>query len=200
MGHHNSSESYRGLTTNSKMKLFVVLIALAAAVAAEPGYFGYGYLHQQNWPSVRGPGFEATCHGCRPAPFVYHHLGKRDAEAEAEAEPAYAHHPYAYGRYLGFYGHPYRFVTPGVAAHPGAATSFVARSPQGLHKREAEAEPAYALHPYGGYFGGYYGHPFYRYPAATSYVARSPQGVRGLYHPAYYYGHPGFYRSYGYYY
>merc|ERR1712060_81777 len=189
MGHHNSSESYRGLTTNSKMKLFVVLIALAAAVAAEPGYFGYGYLHQQNWPSVRGPGFEATCHGCRPAPFVYHHLGKRDAEAEAEAEPAYGYHPYAYGRYLGYYGHPYRFVAPGVAAHPGAATSFVARSPQGARgKREAEAEaeagPGVAAHP-----GG-----------ATSFVARSPRGAHGgYYHPAYYYGHPGFYRyGYGY--
>jgi len=196
------------------MKLFVVLFALAAAVAAEPGYYGYGYLHQQNWPSVRAPGFEATCHGCRPAPLIaYHHLGKRDAEAEAEAEPGYALHPYV-GRFYGYYGHP--FAT-GVAAHP-SGTSYVGRTIHGLGKREAEAEaePAYAVHPYG-YFGGYYGHPFYRYPAATSYVARSPQGVRGKrdaeaepastsfvgrtvfgypggYHPAYYYGgHPAYY-------
>merc|ERR1712168_1176002 len=134
MGHHNSSESCRGLNTNHtlfKMKLFVVLFALAAAVAAEPGYYGYGYLHQQNWPSVRAPGFEATCHGCRPAPLLaYHHLGKRDAEAE----PGYGFYGYPYYRH-GLYA-PFHY-------RPAAAVSYEHRSPQGLRgKRDAEAEPA----------------------------------------------------------
>merc|ERR1712168_375393 len=171
MGHHNSSESCRGLNTNHtlfKMKLFVVLFALAAAVAAEPGYYGYGYLHQQNWPSVRAPGFEATCHGCRPAPLLaYHHLGKRDAEAE----PGYGFYGYPYYRH-GFYG-----LGRGVAAHP-TGTSYVGPTTHGLGKREAEAEPGYGVYGYHPYGYGLYA-PFHYRPAAVSYEHRSPQGLRG---------------------
>merc|ERR1739842_294419 len=58
----------------------------------------------------------------------------------------YGCRPYAYGYGLRPYG-------LGVAGHPGAATSFVARSPQGLGKRSADAEPGYlgylGYHPYG---------------------------------------------------
>ena len=100
---------------------------MVAAVSAEadPWYgYGYGgYLHQQAWPGARGPGFEGTCFGCRVP--THHFVGKRSAEPE----------PY-YGYGLGFYGYPYglRAYGPGIAGHPGAATSFVHRSPQGLGK------------------------------------------------------------------
>lgn len=46
--------------------------------------------------------------------------GKRSAEAH-------------YGHGYGFYGHPYAYG-PGIAGHPGVATSFTYRSPQGLGK------------------------------------------------------------------
>jgi len=154
----------------------IAAACLAAAVSADPLYgYGYGYgLHQQAWPGVRAPGFEGTCYGCRPG----HYLGKRSADAE----PHYGF-PYAYGAY-GLY--PYALSAgplatsagpTGVAGHPGAATSFVARSPQGLRgKRSAEPYYGYAGfygHPYGYYGRGIAGHP----GAATSFVARSPQGL-----------------------
>merc|ERR1712121_148518 len=96
------------------------------------------------------------------------------------------------------------------------ATSYVARSPQGLRgKRSADADAAYALaaYPYAfapavyrpyGYYGltGVAGHP-----TGTSYVARSPQGLKGkrsadaepeadAYYGGYYRGYYG--RGYGY--
>merc|ERR1739841_265000 len=83
-------------------------------------------------------------------------MGIAVASCEAEAEPGYVYgadpahfygaygYPYAYGAYP--YG--YRYGLAGVAAHPGAATSFVARSPQGLGKRSADAEPGYLAYPY----------------------------------------------------
>merc|ERR1719211_692608 len=66
-----------------------------------------------------------------------HRLHKREADAEA----GYLYAPYHYGAYGFPYG--YRYGLTGVAGHPGAATSFVARSPQGLGKRSADAEPGY---------------------------------------------------------
>merc|ERR1712117_970399 len=107
--------------------------------------------------------------------------GKRSADAEAEADPALLYGaygyaaPYAYGAYP--YG--YRYGLAGVAAHPGAATSFVARSPQGLGKRSAEADPALLLGTYG----------------VAPYVTGSTYG----YGPSGYtvaQGHPGFSSSY----
>merc|ERR1711887_22273 len=86
-----------------------------------------------------------------------------DAEADADAYYGYGYYPY------------YRaFHYQGVAGHPGAATSFVPRSPQGLGKRsadaEADADAHYGYYGYGhryGYYGGYrgyYGYPYgYRY-------------------------------------
>merc|ERR1739845_49440 len=75
-----------------------------------------------------------------------HRLHKREAEAEADAGYLYA--PYHYGAY-GYPAYGYRYGLAGVAAHPGAATSFVARSPQGLGKRSADAEPGYLAYGYG---------------------------------------------------
>merc|ERR1712024_186850 len=74
-------------------------------------------------------------------------LGKRSVYA-----PALAYHP------AGGYG--YNKHGPGY--------SYVARSPQGLHKREAEPSygPAIAYHPAG-----------YGYGAGISYTDRSPQGL-----------------------
>merc|ERR1712190_171746 len=165
------------------MKLFVIAaVCLAATVSAEAdadAWYGYGgYLHQQAWPGARGPGFEGTCYGCRVP--THHFIGKR----EAEAEPYYGYGGYGYGHYLGkrsadaepHYGYPYAYhgygyypyalplaplAKAGVAGHPGAATSYVARSPQGLRgKRSAEPYYGYGFYGYGPYrFGGVAGHP-----------------------------------------
>ena len=84
------------------------------------GYYGYptatSYVfNSRDWPSVKGPGFESTCWGCR---------GKRSADADSDAEPGYL--GYGYGGYglstLG-YGLGYRLNT---------GVSYTYRSPQGL--------------------------------------------------------------------
>lgn len=194
-----------------------VCLAAAVSAEPEPfyGYAGYGlapgYLHQQTWPSAAGPLGSSTCYGCRRPDTVvaaHHYLGKRSAEPE----PYYGYygHPYAYGAY-GAYGHAYGLAPhayglalpalkalpapavataagpTGVAGHPGVATSFVARSPQGLRgKRSAEPYYGYAGyygHPYGAYgayrggFYGGYGAGVAGHPTGTSFVARSPQGL-----------------------
>merc|ERR1712001_676733 len=79
-----------------------------------------------------------------------HRLHKREAEADAEADPALFYGAYGYPYAYGYPAYGYRYGLAGVAAHPGAATSFVARSPQGLGKRSAEADPAllYGAYPY----------------------------------------------------
>merc|ERR1739838_276395 len=116
-------------------KLLVVACA-AVAVSAEADAGVYGYAPAllnayPNWPGVSTPYSQSTCFGCRP-------YGKRSADAEAD--PGYLYAPYHYGAY-GYPAYGYRYGLPGVAGHPGAATSFVARSPQGLGKRSADAEP-----------------------------------------------------------
>ena len=146
-----------------KLLVAAAVISVASCEAeADPGYF-YGaypalYNAYPNWPGVTTPYSQSTCYGCRP-------YGKRSADAEAD--PAYFGYaaPYAYG-----YG-------VGVAGHPGAATSFVARSPQGLSargfyygKRSADAEPGYLAYGYG------YA-PLYR-PAYSSYgVSQAHPGL-----------------------
>merc|ERR1712193_16187 len=207
MGTHCSSELPRGHIFKSKsitMKL-ILLTALAAVALAEPeaearyygynpGFYGYnrgysGYGHQLQWPGVRAPGFSSTCFGCR---------GKRSAEADAE--PGYYGYPYgSYGYNYGSYGYPhsfgYRSYGPGIAGHPGAATSFTYRSPQGLRgKRSAEADAEPRYYGYGGSYGynyGSYGYPYGSYgyraygrgiaghPTGTSFTYRSVQGLRG---------------------
>merc|ERR1711862_162767 len=71
--------------------------------------------------------------------------GKRSADAEADPTLLYGAYGYGYPAYGAYpYAYGYRALAA-VAAHPGAATSFVARSPQGLGKRSAEADPALLL-------------------------------------------------------
>merc|ERR1712223_2051845 len=157
--------SHQTKTAIMKFLLLTVFVAVAHATeeAAEeakpeapkavvPVHPYYGLLgHQLQWPGVRLPGFSGTCWGCR---------GKRSAEADAE--PGYYGLPY-YGYPYGFYGYPYyHAVKPlkaGTAVHPGFATSFVERSPQGA-KAKRSAEPGYYGYPY-----GYYGYPYLRYHA-----------------------------------
>merc|ERR1711981_862466 len=136
------------------------------------GYYGYPAVYNVpslQWPGVSGPGFSRTTFGLR---------GKRSADPEP-------FHPF-----YGFYGYPHPYyVRPvvgpvaapegtGVAGHPGLATSFVSRSPQGAKaKRSAEAEPAY------GYYGYGYGFPYYHQQAWPSYrapgVSSTVLGLRG---------------------
>jgi len=172
MGHHNSSELHRGLnnTFDTNMKLFVTLAGLLAAAQAE-AFYGYGYgLHQQNWPTAYGPGFERTIWGAR---------GKRDADADAygygglglgsggfirQSRPGLAqfgmHHngigafghlvgkrsadAWGYG-YAPFYGR----ALGGAGLHYGGGASYSNRSPQGIGKRDADAD-ADAFYGYGG--------------------------------------------------
>merc|ERR1719362_1061622 len=152
---------------NTAIMKLILLTALAAVALAEPeadayygyggyyghGLYGYGYGHQLGWPSYRAPGFESTVWGAR---------GKRSAEPSAEPHGYgfYGYHPYAYGLY-----HPYAYgyhvaapavaapapvadlpaATAGVGGHPGGATSYSHRSPQGLRgKRSANDTEAVA--------------------------------------------------------
>merc|ERR1711936_785606 len=120
--------------------LVVACAAVAVSADAEAGYLGYAPAllnAYPNWPGVSTPYSQSTCYGC---------YGKRSADAEAD--PGYLYAPYHYGAY-GYPGYGYRYGLAGVAGHPGAATSFVARSPQGLRgKRSADAEPGYLAYGY----------------------------------------------------
>jgi len=187
--HHNSSELHRGLnnTFDTNMKLFVTLAGLLAAAQAE-AFYGYGYgLHQQNWPTAYGPGFERTIWGAR---------GKRDADADAyglglgsggfirQSRPGLPqfgiHHNGvgAFGHLVGKrsadafgYGYaPFRALG-GAGLHP-TGVSYSNRSPQGAYgKRDAEAHYGYGYAPLIG--RGVAIHPGF----ATSYTQRSPQGL-----------------------
>merc|ERR1712012_1321196 len=81
------------------------------------------------------------------------------------------------------YGYGYGLYGPGIAAHPGYATSYTHRSPQGIGKRSAEPEPAY----------GYYGQ--YAWPSATGYGFTSTcygcRGKRSAEPSSYEYANPG---------
>merc|ERR1711944_250188 len=128
-------------------KLAIFCVAIVGAFAAPnaeadaDAYYGaYPALYNAypNWPGVSTPYSQSTCYGCRP------YYGKR----EAEADPGYLYAPYHYGAYA-YPAYGYRYGLAGVAGHPGAATSFVARSPQGLRgKRSADAEPGYLAYGY----------------------------------------------------
>jgi len=233
------------------MKL-LLLTALAAVALAEPeadahyggygGYYGhgygyglhgYGYGHQLQWPTYSAPGFTSTVWGAR---------GKRSAEPSAEPHGYgfYGYHPYAHGLYHPYaYGHHVAHVAApavvapalpalaaagvGVGGHPGGATSYSHRSPQGLRgKRSAEeveavaeeaAAPAAAVavaHPY---YGGYYGHQLgwasFRAPGFESTLWGGRLGKRSAEadadaEPGYgygYYGYPAYrgYYGHGYY-
>merc|ERR1712213_309394 len=137
MGTHCSSELRRGHKGIIFIMKLLLLTALATIAAAEPwGYYGYhpvvGNSPTLQWPGYSGPGFSRQTFGLR---------GKRSDEPEPF---------YGYGLY-----HPYvRAYGPGVAGHPGGATSYTQRSPQGLRgKRSAEPEPYYHQLNWPGYAG-----------------------------------------------
>merc|ERR1711970_1125041 len=208
---------HRGLnnTFDTNMKLFVTLAGLLAAAQAE-AFYGYGYgLHQQNWPTAYGPGFERTIWGAR---------GKRDADADAygygglglgsggfirQSRPGLAqfgmHHngigafghlvgkrsadAWGYG-YAPFYGR----ALGGAGLHYGGGASYSNRSPQGIGKRDADAD-ADAFYGYGGLGLGYGGfirqsrvHPGYGGYAAGGFA--HPVGKRSA--DAYGYGYAPF--------
>merc|ERR1712037_513739 len=128
------------------------------------------------------------------------------------------YHPYAYGHHVAAPAvaapapADLPAATAGVGGHPGGATSYSHRSPQGLRgKRSAEdteaaaEEPAAAVahvavaHPY---WGGYYGHQLgwasFRAPGFESTLWGGRLGKRSAdAEPGYgYYGYPGYYRGY----
>merc|ERR1719410_574306 len=155
---------------------------------------------------------------------MFGRLGKRDASGESYQRvwrvDGYDQVPTEYGvrvngynavvdedrvGRLGKRSTPY---APALAYHPAgygyaAGYSYTDRSPQGLHKREAEPShaPALAYHPAGGY--GYN-----KYGAGYSYVDRSPQGLHKrstygytpalAYHPAGGYGYSKYGPGYSY--
>eukprot|EP00092_Neocalanus_flemingeri_P061515 GFUD01073978.1.p1 GENE.GFUD01073978.1~~GFUD01073978.1.p1 ORF type:complete len:190 (+),score=31.35 GFUD01073978.1:38-607(+) len=173
-------------------KLLIASCVAAAATAApsadaEPGYLvGAPALLNAypNWPGVSTPYASSTCYGCRPAL----HYGKRSAEAD----PGYL----AYG-----YGYPLAYGY-GLHAH-GHATSFEARSPQGLGKRSADAEPGYGYYGFGVPLGLPYNGAVHGinqlHPTGHSFqhIARGKRSAEA--EAAYgYYGYPYAHHGYGY--
>merc|ERR1719361_1431113 len=122
----------------------ILVLAVASLVLAEPEADPLHYYAPYSYPYFYRPYAASGYAGPLPGASYQsvHRLHKREAEADAEADPGYLYAPYHYGAY-GYPAYGYRFGLAGVAAHPGAATSFVARSPQGLGKRSADAEPGY---------------------------------------------------------
>merc|ERR1711936_276853 len=98
------------------------------------------------------------------------------------------------------YGYGYGLYGPGIAAHPGYATSYTHRSPQGLGKRSAEPEP----HLYGQYAWPSVSGPYY---TSTCYGCRGKRSADaepeadahlGYGYAGYGYGLPGYsYASFG---
>jgi len=98
------------------------------------------------------------------------------------------------------YGYGYGLYGPGIAAHPGLATSYTHRSPQGLGKRSAEPEP----HLYGQYAWPSVSGPYY---TATCWGCRGKRSADaepeadahlGYGYAGYGYGLPGYsYASFG---
>merc|ERR1711999_16307 len=141
--------------------------------------------------------------------------GKRSADAEADPALLYGAYGYAAPYAYGAYPYGYRYGLAGVAAHPGAATSFVARSPQGLGKRSAE--PGYLAYGYGVPLGLPYngaihginqlhptGHSFQhvargkRSADADAYYGYGYGYPYGYAHHGYGYAHHGYHLGYGY--
>jgi len=142
-----------------------VATALASPVAdADPHYAAYGYVvpalfnSYPNWPGVSTPYSSSTCFGCR---------GKRSADADADASALYGYYGYAPYAYAPYGYAPYGYGLTGVAGHP-TGTSYTARSPQGLGKRSADAEPEADAH-YSAYGYGYPTAYGYGYPSAYAY-------------------------------
>merc|ERR1712117_243098 len=145
------------------------------------GAYGYGLPYAYGaYPYAYGLRAAYGLAGEVAAPTASGYLnryGKRSADADAEADPALLYGAYGYGAYpyaYGAYPYGYRYGLAGVAAHPGAATSFVARSPQGLGKRSADADPALLLGTYG--YGPYVTGNTYGYGPSGYTVAQGHPG------------------------
>jgi hypothetical protein len=98
--------------------------------AGYAGYAPYAYAYAPYWWVPRAASYQHIA-----TPFsvsTVSQIHKREAEADADAHVALAYAPLAY---------------TGVAVHPGLATSYEYRSPQGLH----------ALYRPWGYYGYYWG-------------------------------------------
>merc|ERR1711863_204279 len=110
----------------------------SADAEADPAYLYGAYAYPYAFRPYYASGYAGPLPGASYQSV--HRLHKREAEAEADAGYLY---------YGGAYGHPaygYRYGLAGVAGHPGAATSFVARSPQGLGKRSADPALLYGTY------------------------------------------------------
>ena len=96
------------------------------------------------------------------------------------------------------YGYGYGLYGPGIAAHPGYATSYTHRSPQGIGKRSAEPEP----HLYGQYAWPSVSGPYYTSTCFGCRGKRSadaePEADAHYGYAGYGYGLPGYsYASFG---
>jgi len=166
----------------------LIILGLAACAAAS------GESYQRVW-RVDGYDQVPTEYGVRVNGYNAYvdedRVGRLGKRSTYDYTPALAYHPaggYGYSKY-------------------GPGYSYTDRSPQGLHKRDADAsephyEPALAYHPAGGY--GYS-----KYGPGYSYVYRSPQGLHKreaepsyapalAYHPAGGYGYTKYGPGYSY--
>jgi len=166
----------------------LIILGLAACAAAS------GESYQRVW-RVDGYDQVPTEYGVRVNGYNAYvdedRVGRLGKRSTYDYTPALAYHPaggYGYSKY-------------------GPGYSYTDRSPQGLHKRDADAsephyEPALAYHPAGGY--GYS-----KYGPGYSYVYRSPQGLHKreaepsyapalAYHPAGGYGYNKYGAGYSY--
>jgi hypothetical protein len=147
------------------MKLFVV-VALVAAVAAEPEadpllYSSYGYSMPYTYSGYKPYTWPYT-YSSWPYTTPYHHLGKREAEAEPEADPALL---YSSIGHLG-YSMPYTYSGYKPYTWPYTYSSWPYTTPyHHLGKREAEAEPEPEADPALLYSS--VGHLGYSYPYST---------------------------------
>merc|ERR1712106_1209512 len=150
MGHYSSASQWVVITWTIMQLLVISCLVAVALAAAEPhGVHGVPAIYNSypNWPGVSGLGFSSTCYGC---------YGRKKRSAEP--------HGYGYPLVHGYAPHVVRALGPGVAGHPGGATSYVAGSGPGLGKRSADAEPAFQ----------HYGYP---YALAHAVVPGSAYGI-----------------------
>ena len=145
-------DNWAHFTWVSLHHLQLIILGLAACAAAS------GESYQRVW-RVDGYDQVPTEYGVRVNGYNAYvdedRVGRLGKRSTYDYTPALAYHPaggYGYNKY-------------------GSGTSYVYRSPQGLHKRSTYGyTPALAYHPAGGY--GYN-----KYGSGTSYVYRSPQGL-----------------------
>merc|ERR1711913_239975 len=226
-GDHYSSVTQWVVIINMQSILIASCLA-AAAMAEADAFYGYGNAlvgpsgMGAAWPTAVGYGHQSTVYGARP--YAY---GKRSADADAfygaygnalvgpsGVSPAwptavgYGHQTTVYGArpYYGkrsadadaYYGYGYGLAR-GVAVHPGVATSYTHRSPQGLHglvgHYYGNGVGIYNNNVYSGFHGNHYanGLPGRSFAAVT----RGKRSAEAEAEADPYYGY-GYGRAYGY--